>query len=855
MSRLVSVAIPVPGLDLLTYSLPDHLDVPPVGARVLVPLGTRTVTGCFVGPAAEAPGATGGDPIEFRSVVEVLDEHAYLPESVVDVALWVADYYLAGPGETIAAAMPPGAWIESERAIAITPAGLAEYQRLSGSGACGSSGLHEPAAASPSSEARLVLLRALLTGRTLDMPALVARLRRLELAGFADRRAIVTLARRLEREGFVSVTTTMRGRRSAHKTVRMAALTAAGMEALQQVAATERRDRAGQKRLTAGQLAALEILSGAVEGVTSGSLARRGVSPATLQRLIARGLVSVRLERLERDPFDALLESPAEEQPPLTGEQAAALASLASLARRAEFRVALVHGVTGSGKTELYVRLAELVRSEGRAVLILVPEIALTPQITRRFRASFGRRVAVQHSGLSDGERYDQWQRIRRGEVDVVIGTRSAVFAPLERLGLVVVDEEHDASYKQEESPRYHGRDVAIVRAQRAGALVVLGSATPSLESSQHALAGRYERVVLERRVFDRPLAAVSIVDMRAEYAEEGPDVVLSRRLREAVAVRLTRSEQSLVLLNRRGLATAVFCRQCGTILDCPNCSLSLTVHTTRGAVHRARCHFCNYSMKVPGQCGKCQAPYLEQVGFGTERVEAALREAFPDARVDRLDRDTARRRGALADILGRFLRREIDVLVGTQMIAKGHDFPAVTLVGVVSADVGLGVADFRAGERTFQLLTQVAGRAGRGAGAGEAIVQTIHPAHYTIRHAVRQDYAGFFADEIGYRRTMRYPPVVAMINLIVKGSSLGAALELAGDLARRLAGNAATGAYGVIGPAPAPYTKLRGEHRAQLFLKGSRRHAMRSAVRAALAGLGEARRKVTVDVDPVNML
>jgi primosomal protein N' (replication factor Y) len=517
--------------------------------------------------------------------------------------------------------------------------------------------------------------------------------------------------------------------------------------------------------------------------------------------------------------------------------------------------VALLHGVTGSGKTEVYLRLAESVTSEGRSVLIMVPEIALTPQIARVFRCAFGSRVAVQHSGLSDGERYDQWHRIRRGDVDVVIGTRSAVFAPLVRPGLIVVDEEHDGSYKQEESPRYHGRDVAIVRGQRAGALVVLGSATPSLETYQRALAGRYERLVLERRVYDRPLAAVSIVDMRAEYATEGPDVVLSGRLREALASRLARGEQALVLLNRRGLATAVFCRQCAAVLDCPNCSLSLTVHSARGSTHRARCHVCNYSTIVPRQCAKCAGPYLEHVGFGTERVEQAVREAFPDARVERLDRDTVRRRGALAALLDRFRRHDIDVLVGTQMIAKGHDFPRVTLVGVVSADIGLGVADFRAGERTFQLLTQVAGRAGRGVEAGEALVQTIHPSHYTIRHAVSQDYAKFFADEIEFRRTMRYPPAVSLINVVVKGSSLGSALELARDFSQRLIEQSAAGGFRVIGPAPAPYTKLRGEHRAQLFLKGTRRQPMRTALRLALASLGAGRRKVTVDVDPVNVL
>src|SRR4029077_7452214 len=382
------------------------------------------------------------------------------------------------------------------------------------------------------------------------------------------------------------------------------------------------------------------------------------------------------------------------------------------------FRVALLHGVTGSGKTEIFLRLSAAVRESGRTVLMLVPEIALTPVTASLFRQTFAERVAILHSGLSDGERHDQWQRIRRGDVDVVVGTRSAVFAPLEQVGLIVVDEEHDGSYKQDESPRYNARDVAIVRGQRANALVVLGSATPSMESYHNAVTGKYERVALEQRVRAWPLAAVTVVDMREEYAAGGPDVVLSRALIQALDARFARREQALVLLNRRGFATSVFCRQCAGTLDCPNCSVSLVVHG-EGRSRCARCHYCNYSVRVPGACQLCAAPYLEQSGFGTERVEAEVKRLCPGARVARLDRDAIRRKGALGSLLSRFRDGGIDVLVGTQMIAKGHDFPRVTLVGVVSADVGLGMADFRASERTFQLLTQVAGRAGRGEQAG----------------------------------------------------------------------------------------------------------------------------------------
>jgi primosomal protein N' (replication factor Y) len=420
---------------------------------------------------------------------------------------------------------------------------------------------------------------------------------------------------------------------------------------------------------------------------------------------------------------------------------------------------------------------------------------------------------------------------------------------------LIVVDEEHDPSYKQEETPRYNARDLAVVRGRQAGALVVLGSATPSMESYRHALDGRYELVPLERRVLDRPLADVRVVNMREALAAEGPDVVLSATLVNALAQRLERGEQALLLLNRRGFSTSVFCRQCGATLDCPNCSISLTVHRPRHGAPRARCHYCNHSTAVPKACTNCAGPYLEHVGYGTEQVEAEVLRLLPAARVARVDRDTMQRRGAIQAVLARFARGELDVIVGTQMIAKGHDFPAVTLVGVISADVGLGLPDFRASERTFQLLTQVAGRAGRGDVAGEAIIQTLFPEHYSIQLACRQDYRAFYDHEIRYRRAMRYPPMVSLINALVRAPAFGRAMEDAADLAARVRGHASAGAFLVLGPAPAPLGKLRGEYRAQIFLKGTRRTAMREALQQALTEIPELERRVTVDIDPLTVM
>jgi primosomal protein N' (replication factor Y) len=599
------------------------------------------------------------------------------------------------------------------------------------------------------------------------------------------------------------------------------------------------------------QREALSLLKAAPDGIDTSELASRGITAATITRLTRLGLATISRRRVERDPFEQTPDvAPMRPSLILTPDQQAAFDRLSTLASDRAFRTVLLHGVTGSGKTELYLRLAEAVRQQGRGVLMLVPEIALTPAVAAVFRSTFGDRVAIQHSGLSDGERHDQWQRIRRGDVDVVVGTRSAVFAPVHSLGLIVVDEEHDGSYKQEESPRYHGRDVAVMRGSQAGALVVLGSATPAMETFHNAQNGRYELLTLARRVLDRPMATVHIVDMREEYAAAGPDVILSARLCEAVAATLERREQAIVLLNRRGFATNVFCRQCAATLECPNCSVSLTVHK---AAKRARCHYCNFAMGLPKACLSCAGPYLEQLGFGTERVEAEVREKFPGVRVSRVDRDTIRRKGAINALLARFAAGEIDVLVGTQMIAKGHDFPRVTLVGVISADVGLGLADFRAAERTFQLLTQVAGRAGRGEIQGEAIVQTLYPKHYSIRHACRQDYNAFYQDEITFRRGMKYPPAVSLINAVVRARTREGAMTDAGEIvnALRIGGEP----YRVLGPAPAPLSRLKGEYRAQLFIKGTNRPAMRQALQTVLSTRADLRRRTIVDVDPMSVL
>ena len=833
--RVVRVAVPVPALDALTYRVPEELSLPVVGARVLVPLGKRIVTGLVIDlerAAAESSQTRtrSSEPRQDTSIkdlIDVLDSEPFLNSDVVALASWVSEYYACGVGEAMAAAMPPRAWIESERYAQIVE------------------GVNERIEAERG--LRRQILQALTSGKPVRIDSLV------KLGG-----GIHAAVLGLERDGLIVLTQPLKGSADAHRTIRTVRLTAQGHDA--EAVAEIFRDRPKAVAVGPRQREAIEILRSAPEGVDATDLKERGIGAQTLTSLASLGLVAIGRRRIDRDPFKdtapgaplAVLGTAAEHAPQhtLSVEQQRALASLVDAVHRGRFASVLLHGVTGSGKTELYLRLAEEVCRKGRGVLVLVPEIALTPAVAGGFRRAFGERVAIQHSGLSDGERHDQWQRIRRGDVDVVVGTRSAVFAPIQRLGLIIVDEEHDSSYKQEESPRYHGRDVAVMRARHLDAVALLGSATPSLESYQNAQSGRYELVTLEKRVLDRAMADVRIVDMREVYATDGPDAILSPALREAIETRLERREQSIVLLNRRGFATAVFCRQCGTTTECPNCSVSLTVHR---ALRRARCHYCNYSIAVPKACTKCAGPYLEQVGYGTERVESEIRAYFPGARVARVDRDTIRRRGAIASLLTRFAEREIDVLVGTQMIAKGHDFPSVTLVGVISADVGLGLADFRAAERTFQLLTQVAGRAGRGDIRGEAIVQTLHPAHYSIQHACRQDYGAFFADESRYRKAMRYPPAVALVNAVVKGRTFQAAMDDAGDLVRALRRGGEP--YRVLGPAPAPISRLKGEHRAQFFIKGTHRTAMRQALLNVLADRPDVKRRTIVDVDPMSVL
>jgi primosomal protein N' (replication factor Y) len=538
----------------------------------------------------------------------------------------------------------------------------------------------------------------------------------------------------------------------------------------------------------------------------------------------------------------------------LNAEQAHVMEAIGLRLRAGAFHAALLHGVTGSGKTEIYLRAVEATLALGRTAIILVPEIALTAWISNLCQARFGSTIAVLHSGLSDRERALEWWRLRRHEARVVVGTRSAVFAPVENVGLVVVDEEQESSYKQEEAPRYHGRDVALVRAKLEGAVALLGSATPSLESYQRAREGKYELLCLQSRVENRPMAAVQIADLREDFRRTHKTTPISNDLREAIARELAAGRQSIVLINRRGYSWFVLCRSCGATISCENCSIALTYHKKR---ERLACHYCGFARRVPGACPKCNSEHLYFVGAGAEQVEEHLRALFPHARIARLDRDTVRHRRAFGQVLNAFGAGKIDILVGTQIVAKGHDFHGVTLVGVASADAQLGLPDFRAAERTFQLLTQVAGRAGRGVLLGEVIVESYHPEHYAIQMAASQDYISFFEKESHFRRLMHYPPFVSLASVLVRGVKLEKAIHWSRQI-KTFFESQKIPEIRILGPAAAPLARLKREYRFHFLLKSTRRAALNRLLNKCLSYCADKEipdRAILVDVDPINLL
>jgi primosomal protein N' (replication factor Y) len=611
---------------------------------------------------------------------------------------------------------------------------------------------------------------------------------------------------------------------------------------------------AEEQKLTDAQRRVLSTLESNGPMLLQSLLKSAEVSASTVSSLEKKALVETYVEAIRRDPLTESLGVSAEEHT-LTIAQSSVLEQIESQMNSGTYSAFLLHGVTGSGKTEIYMRAMCQALSLGRSAMMLVPEIALTPVFSRRLRARFGDQVAIFHSSLQKGERFDEWTRVRNGEARVVIGTRSAVFAPVQNLGLIVVDEEHESSYRQQESPYYNARDVAIVRAQKESATVVLGSATPSLESFHNAHKGKYHFVTLPERVNARPMAEAKIVDMRNVFARHAKPRVFSDELLEAIRETRERGEQSIILLNRRGYSSFILCRSCGETIQCPNCDVTLTYHRSERVIV---CHYCNHREAVPRVCPSCAKKYIYYVGEGTEQLEEMLKLLFPALRVARIDRDTTARRKVFEQSLADFSAGKLDTLVGTQMLAKGHDFPNVTLVGVVSVDAGLALPDFRSAERTFQLITQVAGRAGRGDRPGRVLIQTYHPYHYALRHACAQDYEGFYEEELRYRQNHSYPPFVALASLLVHGPDLGRVRSDSLELRKQLDLVNQERKCRILGPAPAPLSRLKGQHRFQLLIKSRSRKELREVADSALRAVAEKglnMRGINLEIDPVSIM
>ncbi|MFZ5597436.1 MAG: primosomal protein N' [Bacillota bacterium] len=590
-------------------------------------------------------------------------------------------------------------------------------------------------------------------------------------------------------------------------------------------------------------------------GISRKDLARvAGVSGGVVDRLISDGLIIYGDIELRRDPHP-VPEDSARDDFRLTDEQAAALERIKGALDSEVRNVFLLHGITGSGKTEIYMRSIAHTLGRGRGAVVMVPEISLTPQMISAFKGRFGEKVAVLHSRLSEGERYDEWRRITCGLAPVVLGARSAAFAPLSNLGLIILDEEHETSYKQEETPRYHARDVALRLAAQFEAVVVLGSATPAIESYYRAQkGGRYNLLSLTRRIEMRPLPDVQVVDMRKELSD-GNTGIFSRRLEEAVRDRLDRREQVILFLNRRGFATFVVCRECGLVMKCPHCDISLTYH----AGGHLRCHYCNHAVPDRGVCPDCGGRQVGYFGTGTQRVEEEVSRLFPGAGVIRMDSDTTARKGSHGRMLRAFREREADILIGTQMVAKGLDMPAVTLVGVINADMTLHMPDFRSAERTFQLVAQVAGRAGRGELGGEVIVQTMSPDHYSIVHAAGHDYEGFYAQEMKIRKVLGYPPFSRIARVIITGVNEEKVKNTAGSIAAMALEKGAAEGVEVLGPTPAPLSKIKDRYRYHIILKSVSGNRLRDLLRALAGGISLKGDKdaatVVTDIDPLNLL
>jgi primosomal protein N' (replication factor Y) len=863
MPEFCDVAVPVPLDMVFTYRVPADA-APVVGGRVLVPFRQQRMMGVVVELHDRKPSVT------TKNILTVLDATPVLDPQLLRIGRWIADYYLAPIGEVFRTMLPLGAEFKRSIGYRITEAGhtvlhqagmsgsaarsrlsaddqAAEYRVLDYLANCESDaepaeravrgttrdGAHEEGNISNPSENNAtgkdpVSAVPSLTTSTAALATEGSALIREETLRSATRVSKSLLAgmvrkKWLERKDVSAP-------RDATRTIKIAVL------------------KSVEGKLNDNQRELVDTLAASGGRVPVETLRSLDIPRTTLSSLVKRGLIE-----LVEEPADFTVSRTKPRSTPfafdLNPAQQSALAQMRKAVEARKFAGMLLHGVTGSGKTAVYLAAMRSVLEAGRSAILLVPEIGLTPAVAADLHQIFGDEVAILHSALSDRERAEQWHRIKRGDARMVVGTRSAVFAPVADPALIIVDEEHDSSYKQEETPRYHARDVAVVRAKMANAVVVLGSATPSLESYFNAKKNKYALIELPDRVEQRPLPEVEIIDMRQEFQETGHEQVISRKLAAEIKDRLERKEQVMVLLNRRGYSPVVLCRTCGKKLECQNCAIALTHHKRE---HKMVCHYCGYTAAVPKACVHCGSEYVYFLGTGSEKLEELLHGMFPQARIARLDRDTVRGHEDFERTLNALSEGELDLLVGTQMIAKGHDIHGVTLVGVVGADVALGLPDFRAAERTFQLLTQVAGRAGRGQSPGKVILQTYFQDHYAVQYAAQHDFIGFYEKELRFRSWMHYPPYSALANVLVRSDKLDDALQWSGTLGKWFEATRHESVR-VLGPAAAPIMRLKRDYRYHFVLKSPSREKLNTTLRAMLAYATQKkipRTQVIVDVD-----
>lgn len=811
----VEVALPLPVRKNFTYRLPETFArLVKRGARLLVPFGKRTLTGYAVAFPTELKGSLALDASAVRDAIELVDLEPLISDEILRLTEWAAEYYLASWGEMLKASLPAGINTPVEQLVSITSKGQLELSR--------------------GNEQRALKWKLLGRIAAQHVDVAVADLSR-EFGETGTKRGI----RELAADGFITTK------------LQMAAPPVKAIRRKSVKLVSQPNDR---KALTEPQQKVIDALAAnSGEMLYSDLIQQADVGASPINTLARNGLVEIGLQEVRRDPLRRA-ELPELTDITLNPDQEGVLGEIATALDAGDFKTFLLHGVTGSGKTEVYIRAMRHALSMGKGAMMLVPEIALTPIFSRRLRRVFGAAVAILHSNLSPGERFDEWRRIRSGVARIVIGTRSAVFAPVVDLALIIIDEEHDTSYRQHESPFYNARDLAVMHANRNGGVVVLGSATPSLESFHNAKSGKYGYLRLENRIGGRPMAKAELIDMREVFKRAGKEVTVSPELLRAIDETHAKGEQSIILLNRRGFSSFVMCRSCGESLRCINCDITLTYHKRDGKIV---CHYCNYAVPVPRECPFCESEFLYFIGQGTEQLEDILAKTFPGLRIARIDRDTMKRKGEIDRKLLSFDRGEIDMLVGTQMLAKGHDFHNVTLVGVISVDIGLGIPDFRAAERTFQLLTQVAGRAGRGELPGRVLIQTYHPEHYALRYAIEQDFERFYRHEIGFREKMGYPPFVALALILIRHPDLEKAERYA-KILRTSMDDENDGTCRILGPAAASIARLKGEHRIHIILKSPNRRSLKTLISAAMKRAevsGADMRSLHVEIDPVNML